>query len=60
MRELNPFLLTEAEIEKRGGNIKVLGEWINANPDIVEEVKQEIAEKDEALYLTRGNKGGVA
>ena len=45
-QELNPYLLTESEIEKRGGLFAVLFEWAKANPQIVEKVKQEIAEED--------------
>lgn len=45
-QELNPYLLTESEIEKRGGLFAVLTEWAKANPQIVEKVKQEIAEED--------------
>jgi hypothetical protein len=45
-KELNPYLLTETEIKKRGGVIAVFVEWVKANPQIVEQVKKEIAEED--------------
>jgi hypothetical protein len=48
-KELNPYLLTDAEIEKRGGYLACFVEWAKANPQIVEEVKQKIAEEDAKL-----------